>query len=166
MVKLQRTRLVHVLITAVFAALVWSVVPVRSQTPSSNDTSNEIVRQKIRADKKALVAQNLQLTDSEAQAFWPMYEELQKAMTALGDRTARTIKEYAENYQNLPDATAKKLTDDWLTIQEDRVKLLQSYLPKFRTVLPEKKVARYYQLENKTYAVVLYDLVRQIPLAK
>ena len=164
--KLKRTRLASVLIAAAFAALAWFVVPVRSQAPSSSDTSNQIVREKIHADKKALVAQNLRLTDSEAQAFWPLYEELQKAMTALGDRAARLIKEYADNYQNLPDTTAKKLTDDWLTIQGDRVKLLQSYLPKFEAVLPEKKVARYYQLENKVYAVVLYDLVKQIPLAK
>ena len=93
MEKLKRTRLVPVLITAVFTALAWSVLPARSQAPSSSSTNNEIVREKIRADKKALVAQNLKLTDSEAQAFWPMYDEFQKAMTVLGDRTARMIKE-------------------------------------------------------------------------
>jgi len=76
------------------------------------------------------------------------------------------VQEYAANYQNVSDATARKLTEDYLAAQADRVKLLQSHLPKFRAVLPEKKVARYYQLENKAYAIVLFDLMKQIPLVK
>jgi len=132
-------------------------------TPANN---MDIMRQKIQADKKAFIAQNMQLTQAEANAFWPVYDQLQKGLVGLGDRLAADVQEYAANYQSLSDATAKKLTEDYLAIQGDRVKLLQSYLPKFRAVLPEKKVARYYQLENKAYAIVLYDLMRQIPLVK
>ena len=46
------------------------------------------------------------------------------------------------------------------------MKLRQSYLPKFRIVLSEKRVVRYYQIENKVKAVMEYDLARQIPLVK
>jgi hypothetical protein len=53
-----------------------------------------------------------------------------------------------------------------LAIEGERVTLMKSFLPKFRKVLPEKKVARYYQLENKIDAVVNYGLARQIPLVK
>jgi hypothetical protein len=154
-----------VLIVTLFAGMAWSVVPVLSQTTGDN-SNMEIVREKIRADKKLFVAQNMQLTDSEAKAFWPVYDDFQKALRTLGDRTVAVIKEYADNYQNLSDPTAKKLTAEYLAVQSDRVKLLQSYLPRFRSVLPEKKVARYYQLENKVYAAILYDLAGQIPLAK
>ena len=126
----------------------------------------DIVRQQIKADKKAFVAKNMQLTQAEATAFWPVYDAFQKELGALGDRSVRLVREYASNYQNLSDATAKQLTEEYLTIERDRVALLQSYLPKFRAVLPEKKVARYYQLENKAYVVVMYSAVRQIPLVK
>jgi hypothetical protein len=46
------------------------------------------------------------------------------------------------------------------------VKLMQSYQPRFRKVLPEVKVARYYQLENKTNAIFNYELAEGIPLVK
>ena len=152
------------LTVGLMAALAVSIVPALSQSPPADNM--DIVRQQIKADKKAFVAKNMQLTQAEATAFWPVYDAFQTELGALGDRTVSLIREYASNYQSLSDPTAKQLTEDYLAIQKDRVALLQSYLPKFRSVLPEKKVARYYQLENKAYAVVMYDLVRQIPLAK
>ncbi|MGB6012680.1 MAG: hypothetical protein WBI57_15550, partial [Desulfobacterales bacterium] len=71
---------------------------------------------------------------------------------------------YAANYQTMTEEAAKELINGYLTIEEERVTLMKSFLPKFRKVLPEKKVARYYQLENKINAVVKYGLATQIPL--
>ena len=152
------------LTVGLMAALAVSIVPALSQSPPADNM--DIVRQQIKADKKAFVAKNMQLTQAEANEFWPVYDAFQTALGALGDRTVRLVREYASNYQNLSDATAKQLTEDSLAIQRDRVALLQSYLPKFRSVLPEKKVARYYQLENKASAIINYNAARQIPLAK
>ncbi len=61
---------------------------------------------------------------------------------------------------------AKKLVDDSLAIDADRLKIRQSYLPKFRQVLSEIKVARYYQIENKIQAAVNYDLATGIRLTE
>jgi len=66
----------------------------------------------------------------------------------------------------MTDATAKKLLDDMMAIENDRLKLRKDYLPKFRKVLSDKRVARYYQLENKAFAVVNYDMAKVIPLVK
>jgi hypothetical protein len=46
------------------------------------------------------------------------------------------------------------------------VKLRKTYLPKFRQALPEKKAARYYQIENKINAALNYELAANIPLMK
>ena len=161
---MQTNRRSLLLTVGLMAAMAVSIVPALSQSPPADNM--EIVRQKIQADKKAFVAQNMQLTQAEAAAFWPVYDAFQTALGALGDRTLRLVMEYKNNYQSLSDATAKQLTEDYLAIQRDRVALLQSYLPKFRSVLPEKKVARYYQLENKASAIINYNAARQIPLAK
>ena len=161
---MQTNRRSLLLAVGLMTAMAVSIIPALSQSPPADNM--DIVRQQIKADKKAFVAKNMQLTQAEANEFWPAYDAFQTALGALGDRTVRLVREYASNYQNLSDATAKQLTEDSLAIQRDRVALLQSYLPKFRSVLSEKKVARYYQLENKAYAVVLYDAARQIPLAK
>jgi len=53
-----------------------------------------------------------------------------------------------------------------MAIESMGVKLRQTYLPKFRKALPEVKVVRYYQIENKIQAVLYFDLARKIPLMK
>ena len=68
------------------------------------------------------------------------------------------------NFGTMSDVAAKKLLEDSLSIDSAYLKLRHSYLAKFRDVLPDKKVARYYQLENKIEAVLKYELAKRIPL--
>jgi hypothetical protein len=126
----------------------------------------EIVKEKIRTDKKLLIATNMQLSESEAKTFWPVYEAYQAELGKLRDREVKLIEEFAANYETMSDGVAKNLLDDFLSIDSGHQKLRQSYLSKFRGVLPDKKVARYYQLESKIDAVLEYEMARRIPLVR
>jgi hypothetical protein len=126
----------------------------------------QIVREKLRADKKLLVSEAMKFTDAEAKGFWPVYESYQKELTGINDRTLKLIQEYAKNYPSMTNEVAKKLIDDYLAVEGDRLKVRHSYLPKFRKVLPDTKVARFYQLENKLQAVINYDLAAGIPMVE
>ncbi len=126
----------------------------------------ELVKEKIRTDKKLFIAENMQLTEDQAKAFWPVYASYQAELEKIYDRDLKLIENYAENYEIMTNETAKALLTEWWSIDEDRLKLRNSYLPKFRKVLPEIKVARYYQLENKIDAIVDYALASNIPLFK
>ena len=128
----------------------------------------EIVREKVRADKKLLVAGNMELTESEAAAFWPVYEAYQKEISVLNQRTLKAIETYADVYNQgtVPDDVAKKLLDEALDIDADEVDLRKSYVPKFSKVLPAGKVARYYQIESKIRAAIKYEIASGIPLVK
>jgi hypothetical protein len=147
-----------------FAVLtVFIVSPMAQEKPADN---MQLVREKIQTDKKLFIAQNMNLTESEAKVFWPVYENYQKDLAKLVDKTVKLVENYAANYQTMTEEAAKELINGYLAIEGERVTLMKSFLPKFRKVLPEKKVARYYQLENKIDAVVNYGLARQIPLVK
>jgi hypothetical protein len=122
----------------------------------------EIVKEKIRTDKKLFIATNMQLTESEAQAFWPVYEAYQAELGKLRDREIKLIEKFAANYETMSNDVAKNL----LEIDSGHQKLRQSYLAKFRGVLSDTKVARYYQLESKIDAVLEYEMVRRIPLVR
>ncbi len=150
---------------AVMALLLCSLaLPVFAQDKPAD--TMQIVREKIQADKKLLVATNMGLTEKEAQAFWPVYESYQKDLGLLNGRLLVLIQDFARNYQTMTDGEAKKLVGEYLAIEGDRVKLKQSYLPKLRQALPEKKVARYIQIENKVEAIIRYELAQEIPLVK
>ena len=126
----------------------------------------QIVKEKIKADKKLFVAENLQLTESEAKAFWPVYESYQRDLDAINQRVVKLINEYAKNFESMTDEAAGNLVSDAVDIEVDRTKLMQSYLPQLKKALPAKKAARYYQLESKIRALINFELAANIPLVQ
>ncbi len=152
------------MVLAIIGLVIAMTVPGRAQDKPADNM--QIVLEKIRADKKLLVAENMQLTESEAKAFWPVYNQYQDELFLLRSRTVKLIKDYADAYEKMNNERAKKLMDEYITIETLGPKLRQTYLPKFRKVLPEVKVARYYQIENKIRAALMYEIGANIPLAK
>jgi hypothetical protein len=135
-----------------------------AQEKSTNDM--QILIEKIKADKKLLVSENMQLSEAEAKKFWPIYDQYQNELFILRMRSLNLVGNYAGSYDSMTNDIAKKLLDEYMTIERLRQKVRDAYLPKFRKVLPEIKVARYYQIENKISAVVSFELAKQIPLVK
>ena len=158
-----RIRIYPFFIVLVAMLTVFIVPSMAQEKPADN---MQLVREKIKTDKKLFIAENMTLMESEAKVFWPVYEDYQKELGKLVDKTVKLIDNYAANYQTMTEEAAKGLIDGYLAIETERVTFMKSFLPKFRKVLPEKKVARYYQLENKIDAVVNYGLAKQIPLVK
>ena len=135
-------------------------------TKSSAATNMEILLNKIKADKKLLVASNMDLTDAEATKFWPLYDSYQKNLDQINQRLARTIRDYAEAFKKgpVPNSTASNLLDEALAVESAEVALKQSYAQQFGQVLPEAKVARYLQIETKIRSLLKFELAREIPL--
>jgi hypothetical protein len=128
----------------------------------------QILRDKIKADKKLVVATNMELTESEAKAFWPIYDEYQKDLQKINRRIVNVLDGYAADARakTLTDDKAKKLINEALAIEQAEANLKSTYAPKLSKVLPVKKVARYLQIENKIRAVVKYDLAQGVPLVQ
>lgn len=128
----------------------------------------QILRDKIKADKKLVVAVNMDLSETEAKGFWPLYDGYQKDLQKLNERLGKLILTYADAYNKgaVPNATAKKLLGEALAIEESELKLKRAYVPKLEKVLPQWKVARYIQIENKIRAIVRYELAAQVPLVE
>ena len=143
--------------------LVWTVLLFAQDTPADN---MQFVIEKIRADKKLFIAHSMELAEAEAEAFWPVYEQYQQELFLLRARTTRLINDYAEAYKKMTNKKANMLIDEYMAIETLGLILRQNYLPMFRGVLPAVKVFRYYQIENKINAAVMYELAANIPLIK
>lgn len=157
-------KLIGIAVIALAAALSQ---PVIAQDKSGN-ANMEILRQKIKADKKLVVAANMQLSDAEAKRFWPIYESYQDDLRKINERLGKLIVEYAQAYNKgtVPDATAKKLLNEALAVEEAEVKLKRTYIPRLEKALPGMKVARYLQIENKIRSIIRYELAAEIPLVE
>lgn len=151
---------------SVIAVAALIAVPALSQDKLASNM--EILREKIKADKKLVVATNMQLTQAEAPAFWPVYEAYQADLDKINARLGQAIKEYAEAYRTdtLTNEKAQGLMDEVLKIEQAEVDLKRAYVPKLSAVLSQVKVARYLQIENKIRAALKYELAGDIPLAR
>ncbi len=128
----------------------------------------QILRDKIKADKKLVVAENMELTESEAKNFWPIYEEYQKELQKINRRLIKLLESYADDMhkKSLTDDKAKKLIDEANAIEQAEVNIKSTFAPKLSKALPTIKVARYLQIENKIRAIVRYELAQGVPLMK
>lgn len=155
------------LMRIVLVALAMSLaVPALAQEGSTSNM--EILRDKLKADKKLVVAANMQLSDAEGQAFWPVYEEYQQDLMKINAQLGKVILAYADAYKKgaVPDDVAKELMSDALDVEEAELKLKREYMPKIEKTVGAAKAARYLQIENKIRAAIKYELADGIPLVK
>jgi hypothetical protein len=147
-----------------FAVVTSLWTPLAAYAQSTGET--QALRAELQAERTKLVAANLELTETEGAKFWPLYNEYRTEQSKLGDRTITLVDDFARNFDALTDEKAKDLLKQQFKIEDDRLKLRRSYAGKFEKVLPAKKVARYYQIENKLDAAVAYEAAQSIPLAR
>ena len=151
--------------TAISLVLAFAMPGLAQDKPANN---LEITHEKLKADKKLIVAKYMELTDSEAKKFWPVYEEYQKDLQKMNERLGSLLQSYATEYRSnsLSDEKAKQLLDEWIAIDNDDAKRRASYVPKVMKVLPPKKAARYLQIENEYRIMLKYDLAVTVPLVQ
>lgn len=151
------------LLTFATGAIFAQTKPAGDDKPASN---LQIIHEKLKADKKLIVAKYMELTESEAKKFWPIYDEYQTELQKGNERLLRLLESYAADYKNksLTDIKARTLLDEWIAIEQDEGKRRSSYAPKVLQALPAKKAARYLQIENEYRILLRYDLAATVPL--
>jgi len=124
----------------------------------------ELVRTQLKADKKVVVAEVLQLQPGEGDLFWPLYDEYNSSMYTIQTKRVKLIKDFAESYENMTAEKADELVLKMLSVKQELLTLDKKYYSKFKKVLPVTKVATYFQLENKIETLVNAKLAVEIPL--
>jgi len=163
----MRMDLVRRTMGAAIVMMLFGFAPLRAAQDKPADNM-QILRDKLKADKKLLVASNMELTESEAKGFWPIYNQYQKELQKINQRMAKVLESYADDNRrkSLTDDKAKKLIDEAVSVEQAEANIKSTFAPKLSKVLPVKKVARYLQIENKIRAVVRYDIAQGVPLVR
>ena len=125
----------------------------------------EMQRQVTEAQRTMIVTDNVPLTITEAEQFWPLYREYRADVAELNDRRLTIIEEYVKNWESLADEEAMNLLNSSFRLETDRVKLSKKYSKKLKKVMPGAKVVRFMQIERRLDAVIELKLSSSIPLA-
>ena len=150
-----------------FAILVLSHVSrAQDQQPTqqpSIDSVIEVFRANMRADRATIITENMNFTDKDGAAFWPVYREYEYERTKVDDCRAALIKEYATKYSTLNDADAKGMAERLFDCDSRLVELKKVYFNKFNKVLPSLTVAKFFQLERRIDLVMYMKVESALP---
>ena len=144
-----------------FIALV--VITFSASAQTENDYL-EIARDVLKTEKKAAIAEIMQLSDEESQPFWTLYNEYQGKLYLVQNKRIDIIQDYAENFENLTDEKADQLWLGYMAYSQEILKLKKIYYKKFKKILPAGKAARFLQAENKIETMINANLALEIPL--
>src|SRR3954468_10119711 len=136
-----------------------------SQAEQKNtDQYIELVRRDLRQEKREIVGEAMSFKQSEADAFWPVYDRYETELNRLGDQKLALINDYADNFKNMNEAKAGDLTSKAIDLDILRTSLLQQYLPQFQKALTNKRAAQFYQLEMAMLKIVDLQIAAQVPM--
>lgn len=161
-------RLKTILVSFTIASLVVCTLGLSGRASAQNPPTSQkqLDIAAARAQRKATVGANMNLTADEATRFWPVYDAYEAKMDRVEDRHIRELKEFAANYNNLSDADAKKKLDEVIAIAQARLDVQKEFVAQFRAVVSQVKVTRFYQIDNKIQALIQCDIAQLVPLAK
>jgi hypothetical protein len=135
------------------------------QTPLGMDQQIQMLRQDLRAQRKQIIAANMNLTSAEAEKFWPVYNEYVAELMKINNAKYAVIKEYAQS-ETLSDDQVDTLAKRWLGVDQSVTQLRLKYLPIFRNVLPAKSAARFFQLDRRVQMMIDLQLASSLPLVE
>jgi len=140
------------------------VTPIQHAHAQSDQDLIEVARSVVSADRKAIVVTELELTDDEASAFWPLYREYRSAIDKINDELMDLVLQYAKLYPNVPEKEAKQMLKTYTSLQQRHVEQRTAYLKRFGSILPPGKALRFAQVETRLDLVVQLNLAARIPL--
>ena len=126
----------------------------------------ELTRAVIKVKRKKIVTANINLTDRENKKFWPLYNDYIAEIDKANSKRVKLIAEYRDSYVNktLSDRQALKLLNEYQLFEQVKLRTRNTFVQKFKEILPPKKVVRFFQIENKLDAIINFELAEGIPL--
>ncbi|MGI9343941.1 MAG: hypothetical protein ACR2QV_13965 [Gammaproteobacteria bacterium] len=126
----------------------------------------EVLRSQIKTDRQAVVALNMELSEKQGEAFWPVYREYQEKRDELLDRRVALLIEFRDNQIGMTAEQAEQILKDAIDLEDKLNDLKHNYRADFQKVLGPRHTLRYYQIENKLDAAINFELANVVPLRK
>jgi hypothetical protein len=131
-----------------------------ADTQWSAEEDAQLLKSNIRSQKKQIVAANMNLTDGEAEKFWPVYDRYAGDLAKIYDTKIALLQDYLDNYQTMSGDEAESYLRQRAAVEEDIMQVRLKYVPEFRKVLTGREAALFYQIEWRL------DLMVNVQLAQ
>lgn len=165
----MRTRFAIAAVAAMLFSSALCAQEKQVQDPAQSKEMNtqayvQLLRSDLKASKRTLIKEAMQLNESQAAAFWPLYNQYDVEQTKLGDQKLALIQEYAHDFLTMTDAKADQLAQRAMGIDDQRLAVRRKYYDLFKKALPTVLVVRFFQLDNQIQLIVDLQIAANLPI--
>jgi hypothetical protein len=153
-----------VILTSLTSSQGSAQTPTNNPAQSTADKDIDLLRKDVRSQKRQIIASNLQLSDQEAEKFWPLYDQYTADLVKINDAKYSAIREYAASYSTLTDDQATRLVRQMLSVDQAVAELRLRYTTIFNNVIPGRKTAVFFQLDRRLVMLIDLQIASQIPM--
>lgn len=130
------------------------------------DDDIAVLRQDVQADKTEIITRNMNFTEEQAKAFWPVYRDYAHEQQQIGDQRVALIKDYAANYDKIDDTQADSYIQRAVKYDDEVASLRKKYIPKFKKAIGARQTAKFLQVDNRLNLLVNVQLAALLPIIK
>jgi hypothetical protein len=145
----------------VFLAAVFAVLG--STAVRAQDWVVDMMRSDLRAERAALIQEEMEFTQQEADAFWPIFKKYENEIRKINDQRIENIGKYAENYFSMTDGLAEQLAKKSLELDIKEAYVRKKYFREFNRVLPAKRAVKFYQIDTLIGLLVRAQVASELP---
>ena len=173
----QKKLLVFILMSVMFAlansGLAQNSSPAKNEAAKGSVTNDatqaetgdfiDLLRKDVRSQKKQIIAENMKLSDAEAEKFWPVYDQYSAELSKIYDRKIALLKNYTDSYDSMTGEQAENYIRQRAEVEQSIMQLRLKYMPAFRKVLSGRETALFYQIDWRVGLAIDVQLI-QVPL--
>lgn len=114
-------------------------------------------------EKQAIVESYMDLSETQATAFWPVYEDYEVDRKELGKEKVDLLSDYAKSYATLDRETATDLIHRGAANNIAMQKLMKKTFNKLAKTMDPVAAAKFIQLENYFITMIQMTIQESIP---
>ena len=152
------------LISAIVLAGVALVGSSRAVAQDPSDADIKMFRKDLRSLRKQIIAANMDLSDQEAERFWPLFDRYTAELIVKQDGKYALLEQYAQNYTTMSDEQAETYVRGRAAVDDAILQVRLKYFPLFRAILSGRSTALFFQLDWRLGLVMDLQLASQTPL--
>jgi hypothetical protein len=129
--------------------LVCFAILVLQQFAIAQETElNATTKEKIEAEKVAFITKKMDLTPTESQAFWPIYNQYRKELETTRQDKKDLLHDAKKKYETMTDAEIEKAIQESFLMEQHELDLKKKYFFEFKKIITSKKIAKLYRAER------------------
>lgn len=108
---------------------------------AQNEERADQMKEKMKAQRVAFITSELELSESESQKFWPIFNSYR---SEIDDLRAQNVKPS----KNMSDKEAEDMMYSLLENRSKEIEIQKKYIQKLKTAIPPRKIAILFRIEK------------------